>query len=165
MTFRPMLLLFFALVLKSCTFINITSVFSFAAVRINCYFKKTSACMQHNLDYVVFLFLTSKKSQVLNLSAVYFTCFHSINTSGIYARMSEDIRKAYNIFLNGIKCTRKQVPQIMRKYFFPAYICRFTYIFKHFPYIGAVKRFTGFCDKDRAAFYFLMFNVRFQHFT
>ena len=55
--------------------------------------------LPHNADYVVFLILHPYESHSLHLSAVGGTIFYGIDSCSIYTRMTKNICKANNIFL------------------------------------------------------------------
>ena len=47
-----------------------------------------------------------------------FTGFHGVNSGGIHATVTEDIRKAHDVLLQGIIGSCEQVPEVMGKTFF-----------------------------------------------
>ena len=57
--------------------------------------------------------LAPQEPKALYLFAVNFTGFHGINSSGIYATVTEDICKAHDVFLQGVIGSCEQVSEVL----------------------------------------------------
>ena len=59
--------------------------------------------------------LAPQKAQFLNLSAVYLTRFHRINSRCIHAAMTEDVSKAHDVLLQAVISAREKMTEVVRK--------------------------------------------------
>ena len=66
----------------------------------------------HNSNYVVFLY---HQSQPLDLPAVLGAGGHNVDSGGINAAVSQNIRQLCNVLLNAVKGSCKEFPQIVGK--------------------------------------------------
>ena len=60
--------------------------------------------------------LTSHKSKAVDLSFMDVSAFHGIDARGVNGRMSENIRKAHDILMDGIIGACKKVAQVVREH-------------------------------------------------
>lgn len=120
---------------------------------------ETLICITHRHYNIIgimlfFYFLHSHyKSEPLNLLSVLFACFHSINARGVHVRMSQNIRKPYNILLHLVERPREQVAQVVREHLSLVYVRALAQFFHVAPYVCSVKRLAAPCDKYCAALY------------
>ena len=112
---------------------------------------------------IMWLFLTSQKSKLLYLPSANIARFYSVDTSSFNAGMTQNIGKSDNILLQTVICSCKQVTEVVRKNLILWHSGGFAKIFKHFPYIAPVKRFSVSAYKDWTVFYALFRDIFFQH--
>ena len=60
--------------------------------------------------------LTSHKIQAVDALAVDVAAFHGVNAGGVDGGVSEDVGKAHDVLVDGIKRAREKVAQVMRKH-------------------------------------------------
>lgn len=73
----------------------------------------------HIIKIMWLLYLTPQKPEFLYLSAADITRFYGVNTGGFNGRMSQNVHKSDNIFLQTVICSGKQMSEIVRKHFIP----------------------------------------------
>ena len=109
--------------------------------------------------------LLTQKSELPDLLAVDLSCFHCINSGGVYAAVTENIGKANYILVRGVIGSCKQVSKVMGKDLLLRYLGFFAESLHITPYIRSIKRITVFTYEDGAAFYFLLFYILFEDFA
>ena len=104
----------------------------------------------HNSNYVVFLFLYHE-TQPLNLSAMFCSCGHNIDSRGIDTAVAQDIRQLGDVLFNAVKGSCKEFPEIMWEYFGRVHTCCSTQPLHLCPDIAAIHGLPILCNKDRTA--------------
>ena len=99
------------------------------------------------------------------LLTVYFTAFHSVDSSGVYARVTEDIGKTNYILLQGVVGACEQMSEVVRKYLFLRDSCRFAKFLHISPNIRPIEWVSVLGYKDGSTLYFLLLYILFENLT
>lgn len=94
---------------------------------------------------------------------VYTAALHCIYPGRVYARMTENVGKSYDVFFICIICACKKVAQIVRKRLCFLYPCRFAKFVHLSPDVGAVERSAAACYENAAAFYSFFLHITCQY--
>lgn len=80
------------------------------------------------------------------------TCGHDIDTGGVDAAVTENIRQLGDILLDAVEGPGKKLPEIVGKYFGCLHLCPFAQVLHPSPDAGTVYRYTVFIYEDHAVF-------------
>ena len=111
------------------------------------------------------MLLTPQQAHSFNLPAVNISAFHCVNAGGVDVAVTEYVGKAYNVFLQRVKCPREQVAEIVGEHLWPCNSRAIAQFFHIRPYIASVKRFAVSRNEYGAAFYIVSLDVALEHFA
>ena len=109
-------------------------------------------------------FYLDYKLHIFHFSSVLRTCGNDIDTGGVDACMPQYIGKLGDILFDPVKCTGKQVTEIVRKHLARCYVCLTAKRLHFSPDVASAHRLSSPCDKYRPLSDTLLLNVMKQFF-